>query len=36
MIVQRIYRDEKEIKELSDGADKFIDEMLSIVERIKA
>lgn len=34
--IKRVERDGKKIKELQDGAAKFIDEMLSIVERIKA
>lgn len=33
--IKRAYRDDKVIKELNDGADKFITELLMIVERIK-
>ena len=33
--VKRVYRDKKLIKKLDEGADKFIDEMLSLVEKIK-
>ena len=34
--VQRIYRDEKEIKALNSGADEFIAELLDLVKRFKA
>jgi len=34
--IKRVERDEKLIKELNEGADKFIAEMLEIVERIKS
>ena len=33
--IKRVYRDEKLIKELDEGADKFIDELLKIVEKIR-
>ncbi|GAF86186.1 unnamed protein product, partial [marine sediment metagenome] len=33
--VKRVYRDEKLIKEMDEGADKFITEMLALVEKIK-
>ena len=33
--IKRVYRDEKLIKELDEGADKFIEEMLELVEKIK-
>jgi hypothetical protein len=35
LIVDRKYRDEEMIKELVEGADKFIEEMLVMVERMK-
>ena len=33
--IKRVYRDEKLIKELNEGADKFIDELKSLVLKIK-
>ena len=33
--VKRVYRDEKLIKELDEGADKFIEEMFMIIQKIK-
>ena len=33
--IKRVHRDEKLIKELDEGADKFIKEMLELVEKIK-
>ena len=33
--IKRVYRDEKLIKQLDEGADKFIAELLGIVEKIK-
>jgi len=33
--IKRVERDEKLIKELNDGADKFITEMLQIVDKIR-
>jgi len=35
LFVKRVYRDEKIIKELDEGADKFIAEMLELLEKIK-
>lgn len=33
--IKRLHRDEKKIKEMNEGADKFIAEMLKIVEKIR-
>ena len=35
MIITKVARDEKEIRELEDGADKFINELLALVERVR-
>jgi hypothetical protein len=35
LFIVRVERDEKLIAELAEGADKFIDEMLELVEKIK-
>ena len=35
LIIQQVERDEKEIKELADGADKFIAEMLEMYNKVK-
>lgn len=35
LIIQRVYRDEKMIKELNEVADKFIDEMKAMVKQIR-
>jgi putative phage-type endonuclease len=35
LLIIRLWRDEKEIAELESGADEFIEEMLSMVERVR-
>jgi len=36
LIIQRVQRDEKMIKELNEAADKFIEEMWEMIEKVRA